>query len=123
MKALVKEGLPAVEPLLECLANDRRLTRMSRLTCGGYSELISVDEAALVALQGITNATTFGQRPRVGTANGTKIRRKCRSLAIAEEIRRYCQKYKGRTQQEAWLAILADSELGPKQWVKWRERS
>ena len=55
VQALITEGNPAVEPLLECLVNDCRLTRVvgsSPSTCGDFlpaHDFIGVDVAAYMA--------------------------------------------------------------------------
>ncbi|MGO9108418.1 MAG: hypothetical protein ACLP9L_04220 [Thermoguttaceae bacterium] len=119
VKALVQEGPPAVFPLLECLASDRRLTRA--VVYHGKFEpigcyLLGVDEAAFAALRGILGVDTFGPK----TVNGyfrdegdLKERR-----AVSDEIRSFWQKQNGKTRDDVWLAVLADREATADQWLE-----
>jgi hypothetical protein len=87
--ALIQEGDPAVEPLLNCLENDRRLTRsvgFGRDFFRGRT-VISVHAAARVALLSILRAGFNGDAP---------------------EIRAYWNKYKNLTLEDRWHAILDD---------------
>ena len=63
VQALVKEGLPAIEPLLKCLASHQHLTRIDQFT--GISRrhgfyIVTTDQASFTALQGIFKIKTFG---------------------------------------------------------------
>ena len=88
VSALIAEGDPAVEPLLDCLEHDQRLTRsvsFGRDFHRGRS-VLSVHSAAWVALQTILQA---------GFSN-------------AAEMRSYWNNYKGLKLEERWYAILMD---------------
>jgi hypothetical protein len=117
--ALVKEGRPAVEPLLDCLANDRRLTRAVGFGRDFFQSryFITVGGAAFAALQGILQVDHFGPLTEHGYylqgASEMDQRR-----AMAEEIRAYFEKSKGRTQQEMWFAVLADENATDRQWLE-----
>ena len=89
VSALIQEGDPAVEPLLDCLDNDKRLTRsvgFGRDFFRGRT-VIPVHDAARVAVLSILQA---------GFGDGTA------------EIRVYWNKYKGMDINERCYAILQD---------------
>jgi hypothetical protein len=89
VSALIQEGDPAVEPLLDCLDNDNRLTRsvgFGRDFFRGRT-VIPVHDAARVAVLTILQA---------GFGDGTA------------EIRAYWNKYKGMSLDERCYAILQD---------------
>jgi hypothetical protein len=126
VKALIKEGEPAVEPLLECLIDDRRLTRVAG---AGHHEisgdllpprdLITVDVAAYWALCGILKAEHFGpltEEPYYNSKNREERR------AVAEEIRRRFNRIKGLTPEESCMSVLADPNLTCQSWFEAAER-
>ena len=126
VQALIREGEAAVEPLLKCLIDDRRLTRVAGT---GYHEvsgdllpprdLITVDVAAYTALCGILKAEHFGPSSQDPYYNG-KSRKERRG--VAEEIRRRFERIRGLPAEEIWLAVLADPEMNYKIWVEAAEK-
>jgi len=107
VKALIKEGEQAVEPLLECLEKDKRLTRS---VCFGrdfhrYRSLISVAQAAFAALSGILKTHEFGE--------GVKTREE-----MVARIRAYWKKFKGVPVEERWYSVLADDSASQEQWLE-----
>ena len=115
VQALIKEGQPAVELLLECLANDRRLTRAVGFHRDFFASryFITVDHAAYSALQAILQTETFG--PASDTANrGGEGHAK----AIAAEVRQFWANSKGKTPSQRWFDTLADDDAGPARWVE-----
>jgi hypothetical protein len=141
VRALIKEGDAAVEPLLECLVNDRRLTRLVGLTPSGGDllagrDFIGVDLAAYAALCGILQADGFGPLTERGYYHGCntnvahlpadrdwnnhdvtgepsmELRR-----GVAAEIRQRWERVNGKGREEAWLAVLADRNLTCKLWL------
>jgi hypothetical protein len=95
--AFVEEGDDAVEPLLDCLENDRRLTRsvsFGRDLLPG--SILPVRQAAETALDEIL---------RVHFEN-------------AAEYRAYWQKYKSVPLIERWYGTLLDDQAGRKQWLQ-----
>ena len=89
VSALIQEGDPAVEPLLNCLENDKRLTRsvgFGRDFFRGRT-VIPVHDAAKVALLSILRAGFSDDAP---------------------EIRAYWNKYKDLKLEDRWYAILDD---------------
>jgi hypothetical protein len=89
VSALIQEGDPAVEPLLDCVDNDKRLTRSVGFGRDFFRSrtVIPVSDAAMVAVKSILQAS-FSD----GTA----------------EIRAYWNKYKGMKLEDRWYAILND---------------
>jgi hypothetical protein len=115
VQALIDAGGDAVEPLLDCLGKDTRLTRsvqFNRDFARGRT-ILGVHEAAYVALAGILK-TDFYSSGIVGdslTRYGENGRR-----SIEEQIRDYWQKNKGLTLQDRWYKVLDDDSAGPLQW-------
>lgn len=117
VQALVKCGDDAVEPLLDCLETDRRLTRSVRFwrDFAPSRTIIGVHEAAYVALAGILQTDFFG----VGstgdslTAHGEEGRKE-----VAAGIRAYWKRFKGLTLQERWYEVLRDDKAPPGQWLE-----
>jgi hypothetical protein len=98
VSALIQEGDPAVEPLLNCLENDKRLTRsvgFGRDFFRGRT-VITVHDAAKVALLSILRAGFNDAAP---------------------EIRAYWNKYKGLQLEDRWYAILGDDSAA----ARWGE--
>jgi hypothetical protein len=93
VSALIQEGDPAVEPLLDCVDHDKRLTRSVGFGRDFFRSrtVIPVSDAAMVAVKSILQA---------GFGDGTA------------EIRAYWNKYKGMKLEERWYAILNDDSTG-----------
>ena len=88
VSALINEGDAAVEPLLDCLEHDKRLTRSVSFGRDFHRgrTVLSVNNAAWVALRTILQA---------GFSNGS-------------ELRAYWNKYKNLKLEGRWYAILND---------------
>lgn len=98
VSALIAEGNAAVEPLLECLENDQRLTRsvgFGRDFHRGRT-VLTVNRAAFTALESILQAGFGGGAP---------------------EIRAYWNKYKNLKIEDRWYAILNDDSAR----ARWQE--
>jgi hypothetical protein len=93
VSALVQEGDPAVEPLLDCVDHDKRLTRSVGFGRDFAPDrtVIPVSNAAMVAVKSILQA---------GFGDGTA------------EIRAYWNKYKGMKLEDRWYAMLNDDTAG-----------
>jgi hypothetical protein len=96
--ALIREGDPAVEPLLDCLETDKRLTRSV-----GFSRdfqrnrsVAPVTSPARTALLAILQA----------------------NFNNAAEMRAYWQKYKHLKLEERWYQILKDDSAGMARWLE-----
>ncbi len=96
--ALIQEGDATVEPLLDCLETDKRLTRSVGFWRDFFRDrtVISVSSAALDALQAILQASFQGGAP---------------------EIRAYWHKYKGMNLDERCYAILNDDSAASR-WLE-----
>ena len=107
VKALIKEGGPAVEPLIECLQTDTRLTRSVRFGRDFFRDryFIPVKQAAYVALSGILGMNQFGS-----FVEGD-------SKAGAQRIREYWQRYAQVPEVQRWYSVLRDDSAAPEQWA------
>ena len=97
--ALIQVGDPAVEPLLDHLEQDKRLTcsvGFGREFFRGR-KVLPVASAARVALQAILHADFGGG---------------------ASEMRAYWNKYKGLRLEDRWYAVLHDDTAGMGRWVE-----
>jgi hypothetical protein len=96
--ALIREGDEAVDPLLDCMENDRRLTRSVSFfrDFSPDRNLISVRDAARMALSQILMV----------------------DFETVAEYRSYWQKYKTTNQPERWYETLQDDQAGRKQWMQ-----
>lgn len=117
VEALIGCGDDAVEPLLECLEHDNRLTRSVHFwrNFSPHRMPIGVSEAAYVALSGILQTSFFGTGATGDdlTAHGAAGRK-----AVAGSIRAYWNKYKGLPLDERWFQILANDSAGAEQWLQ-----
>jgi hypothetical protein len=120
VQALIGCGDDAVEPLLQCLEHDQRLTRSWHV--GGlhqqdypYRAPIGVSEAAREALSGILQTSLFSTWSTHDelTAHGAAGRK-----AAAERMRAYWKKYKGLPLDERWFRMLGDESAGAEQWLQ-----
>jgi hypothetical protein len=122
VQALIKEGYPAVEPLLKCLVEDNRLTR-ARYTQGmGFDgPIIPVYEAAYKALFRILNVSfplfdhdsqdyRKQKEPRDMSLEDRK--------ALAAKIDAVWQKNKGMTPAENGYITLQDDTAGAQAWYR-----
>lgn len=116
VEALIKEGEPAVEPLIAVFEEDTRLTRSVQFwrDFARYRSVLAVYEAAYVALSGILDASFF-QAVSTGdhlTARGVEGRR-----AVGAKIREHWSKWKGVPLEERFYRTLADDKATPDQWL------
>jgi hypothetical protein len=123
VQALIGEGVPAIDPLLDCLEKDTRLTR-SRFTCGmgGSGPIIPVYEAAYDALVGMLKQPFFFSETDVRKDDSLRYRDPRRlSLEdrklLAANIRACWERYKAPTLAERWYAMLKDDHAGTGAWV------
>ncbi|HEX4123498.1 MAG TPA: hypothetical protein VHY37_02150 [Tepidisphaeraceae bacterium] len=114
-EALVKEGSDAVEPLIDCLQKDDRLTRAVSFGRDFFMSrnLLPVRGAAYAVLQRILQTETFGpvsDSMNRGGGGDTK--------AIVAEIRAFWAKSKGKSLARRWYDTLKDDNAGPTRWVE-----
>jgi hypothetical protein len=117
VQALVAKGDEAVEPLLHALENDARLTRSVHFwrDFAHSRSLLSVGEAAYVALSGILDATFFGPGSTGDdlSAHGLEGRKR-----VAAEVRAYWARWRGVSREERWFKVLASDDLPGERWVE-----
>ncbi len=102
VRALIEEGEAAVEPLLDCLEKDQRLTRSVQFHRDFFRhrEVLGTHRAALAALTGILQTPyEYGGREQV-----------------AGSLRAYWNKFKNLPLEERWFLVLADDKGSPAQW-------
>jgi hypothetical protein len=129
VQALIKEGDPAVEPLLKCWEEDTRLTRTQfsqGMRFGG--PIVHVYEPAYIALGGILGTPFYfsdsDHQPNNPDRDSDPRDRHPRDLTLADrkflgaKIRAYWEKYKGLSAPEHWYALLQDDNAGPDAWFK-----
>ncbi len=97
--ALIAEGDDAVEPLLDCLEKDKRLTRSVSFGRNFFRgrNVLPVSGAAQTALQAILHAQFRGGAP---------------------EIRGHWKKFKGMKLEDRWYATLRDDSEGMSRWLE-----
>jgi hypothetical protein len=117
--ALINEGDKAVEPLIECLEKDNRLTRTWFVGAGlmprSQGPWISVYEPAYFALTGILKTTVIIPLPQNGNPHAlTPTDRK----ALADKFRAYWAAHKGMSPPERWFSTLQDDNASPAEWFR-----
>ncbi len=117
VQALIHEGDAAVEPLIQCLETDERLTRSVRFwrDFARSRSPIGVHECAYVALSGILGESFFEPR---STGDDLSLRGGDQRKQLAGHIREYWQKYGRMSREERWFAILADDNAGASRWIE-----
>ncbi len=116
-EAVIKEGEAAVEPLLECLEHDDRLTRTINWDVRHRSRsfhIQGVDEAAYDTLSAILGTREFG--PNVRFYGGTRTDHAQRTT-VAGEIRALWEKTRGLGREERFFQVLADDTATSGQWL------
>jgi hypothetical protein len=108
VKALIREGQPAIEPLLKCYANDNRLTRTVDVS-GKFDQQYKGDgvhQAAYVAIAAILDFYPISSRD-----DDRK--------EMTARFREHIDKTKGfTTPAERWFQVLADDKAEPKEWLR-----
>ncbi len=117
VKALIAEGDDAVEPLIEALRHDTRLTRSVHFwrDFSRNRTFLGAHEAAYTALSGILKTSFFGAASTGDdlSARGAKGRE-----AVAAQVQAYWEKYKAVPLVERWYRILLDDRSGPSGWLQ-----
>lgn len=114
-EALVKEGTDAVEPLIDCLEKDDRLTRAVSFGRDFFMSrnLLPVKGAAYAILQRLLQTETFGPASDSLNRGGHTD-----TKAIVAEIRDFWATSKGKSVAERWYDTLRDDQAGPTRWVE-----
>ena len=116
VKALVKKGSDAVEPLLQCLAHDRRLTQSTHFWRSHHKQrtVLGVHEAALYALEWTLHASYFQLASTGDSLTGRGDKERAR---LAEIIRADWESHGKTTGAERAYLILVDDEAGRDRWL------
>ena len=124
VQALIREGQPAVEPLLKCLAEDQRLTRAVGFhrDFGTQRYVIPVDVAAYAALCGILQLESFGPETKDGYSRRAENRHMEHREVVTDEIRRLWERNKGLPPQEFWFDVLGENGAGAERWLDAAQR-
>ena len=108
VQALVAQGDDAVQPLIDTVRDDTRLTRSVGFGRDFFPDryLVSVAGAAYAALVDILHTSEFGA---TGLPND--------KAADAAALQTYWDKYKNLEVAERWYRVLADDTASPAQWI------
>jgi hypothetical protein len=114
IRALIAEGDPAVEPLLNVVESDIRLTRsVTSARPGSINRLVlPVYEAAVSALEGILQTTEFRDLVVPASQGGLKARKD-----LAGAIRAFWVKNRGLSVAERNYRTLLDDRAGLQRWM------
>lgn len=115
IKGLIAIGDDAVEPLIQVLRSDDRLTRAvapARFPERG-AWVLGVDRPAGDALRGILKTTQYASPPPDQESGGPPSR-----AVIADRIQAYWDKNKGFSAPERWYRTLADDQAGVNAWLE-----
>ncbi|HEX6715578.1 MAG TPA: hypothetical protein VF088_00620, partial [Pyrinomonadaceae bacterium] len=117
VKALIAQGDAAVDPLLNVIENDTRLTRSVSFGRDFHFDrhLIGVHEAAYAALVQILKTSNFAFESdwEIMRQNRLDGRR-----AVAAQIRQYLKEYGGLSLEERWYGILSNDHASADQWLE-----
>ena len=117
VQALIDEGDEAVEPLIDDLERDTRLTRAVHFHRDFFQSrtIMGAHEAAYTALAGLLKTSFFGTATTGGnlTNRGLEGRRE-----VADRIRDYWRKNRGVSLAERWYRTLADDVAAPAEWLQ-----
>jgi hypothetical protein len=117
VKALIAEGEAAVDPLIDALEHDDRLTRSVHFhrDFDTHRSLLGVAEAAYAAIAGILDTSFFEV---VSTGDDLSGRGAAGRREVAAKIRAYWKKWRGVPIVERWYRILADDTSPAEQWIE-----
>jgi hypothetical protein len=116
VQAVIKEGDAAVEPLLDCLEHDNRLTRTVDRDDRHGTRYLHVQRAAaaayaaLIAIMGTRQLGAMRQDPGGALRGPTRAE-------LAAEIRDFWRKNRGLGPAERLFRTLADDEATREQWL------
>lgn len=117
--ALAAEGEDAVNPLIDCLANDQRLTRSVDGSWGSQkARVVGVEEPALAALQRILKSRDQLPNLDVPYVRGSPAAPKLKREDLAKAIRGYWEKYREKTLPERWYDLLTDDSASSRVWAE-----
>lgn len=110
VQGLVAQGDDAVQPLIDTVKTDTRLTRSVGFGRDFFQarSLVSVSGAAYAALVDILHTSEFSASPPTWEGRAE----------TAAAIQAYWDKYHGFSVAERWYRTLADDGAAPKQWLE-----
>ncbi len=117
VEALVKEGEAAVEPLIDVIEKDTRLTRSVHFwrDFSRHRSVLGVHEAAYSAVAQILHVSVFTP---AATGDDLSARGADGRRAVALAIRAHVAKWKGVSLEERWYRVLADDKAPPAEWAE-----
>ncbi len=117
IQALIQEGDDAVEPLIDDLERDTRLTRSVHFwrDFARWRTVMGAHEAAYTALSGILKTSFFRENTTGGNLTGRGLEGR---KAVADSIREYWEKNRGVPLAERWYRTLADDVASPGEWLQ-----
>jgi hypothetical protein len=117
VQALVKEGEAAVEPLIDAIEHDARLTRSVHFwrDFSRSRSVLGVHEAAYAAVSQILDVSVFAP---AATGDDLSARGPEGRAAVARAIRAHVAKWKGVSLEERWYRVLADDQAPPADWAE-----
>jgi hypothetical protein len=116
VQALIREGEPALGPLLDCFEKDNRFTRSVHFwrDFDDSRTVLAVHEAAYSALTAILH--TGGFKPAATGDNLTRRRERTRKQ-LANHFRKYKKKRGDVPLAERYFRVLADDKAKPAEWA------
>ncbi len=119
VRALIREGEPALEPLLKCFENDKRLTRGGYIPndrFGGHAAMRCQDvhKAAESAIDGILSRAYIELSPEEDLILRREATTTGREVARYRELTRYARWL---SPAERWYTILAEDRATPAEWT------
>ena len=116
VQALVKEGDPAVEPLLAAFETDDRRTRSVQFwrDFARQRDVLTTYEAAYDALSGILDMAFF---EAASTGDNLTARGATGRKAMADRLRAYWKTWRGVPIEERWYRMLADDKRDAPTWL------
>lgn len=112
VQALIAEGEPAIDALIQTIETDTRLTRSVVFPCDflPYRGMVPVREAAYEAVCAILNISFGSLRLMVPDSKEFQ--------ALLINLRTYWGKYKNIPVAERWFQTLADDKATPDEWLQ-----
>ncbi len=109
VQKLIEAGNEAVEPLLDCMEHDKRLTQSVQFHRDFHTRrtVLGVNEVAYEALLHILTATFEGPISALSTPG---LQDDAKRARVVGQIREFWNHYQGLDAVERWYAILADDE-------------
>jgi hypothetical protein len=115
INALIACGDDAIEPLLDCMEHDERMTKSVHWRFGMGEHGVRVSEAAFFAASSILKVSFF--KPQSSIDDFSYRSQEDRATIIAS-VRAYWNKYKSLPIAERWFDELANDAGNPDEWMR-----